>query len=194
MLSSVPACYTSWPWVITREFESTFHLFHGSVDGMETRGALNFGLRATCHQKDPTFFLLAFTERPPFLPTFTQWHHIFDKLLVTEKPWHIFVTQRPLIFAFNSQISDNFPQKKKKKNFRKFWQIWRNVEKFLALKAPIFWWISLKDPFFCTLCHQKTPTSEALGGTRTSLSYVSAPHGIGPGFMPTRADHCSGMW
>ena len=34
-------------------------------------GALNFGLRAKCHQKDPTFFSLAFTERPLFLPTFT---------------------------------------------------------------------------------------------------------------------------
>ena len=30
-----------------------------------TPGALNFGLRGTCHQKDPTF-LLAFTKRPPY--------------------------------------------------------------------------------------------------------------------------------
>ena len=65
--------------------------------------------------KRPYFFSLAFTERPPFLPTFTQ---------------------RPPIF-------------------NKFWQTWWNVEKFLAilaLKAPIFWCISLKDPLFlCTL-------------------------------------------
>ena len=98
------------------------------------------------------FFSLALTERPPFLPTFTQWPPIF----------------------------------------RKFRHFWRNVEKFLAiltLKAPIFWCISLKDPlflwalslkdgrvpFFDIICHRKTPTSEVLGGTRTSLSYVSAP-------------------
>ena len=44
-------------------------------------GALNFffGLRAMCHQKDPRdgFFSLAFTERAPFLPTFTQWPQLF---------------------------------------------------------------------------------------------------------------------
>ena len=32
-----------------------------------------------------------------------------------------------------------------------------------------------KTPFFDAICHRKTPTSEVLGGTRTSLSYVSAP-------------------
>ena len=137
--------------------------------------------------KRPYFFSLALTERPPFLPTFTQWPPIFNKLLVTEILWHILVTQRPLIFAFSSQTSGNFWQKNW--IFRKFRQIWRTVEKFLAilaLKAPIFWCISLKDPLFlCALslkdplfdaiCHRKTPTSEVLGGTRTSLSYVSAP-------------------
>ena len=49
-------------------------------------GALNFGLRAM-RQKDPTFFFsLAFTERPPIFPTFTQWSPIFNKLLITERP------------------------------------------------------------------------------------------------------------
>ena len=38
--------------------------------------------------------------------------YIFNKFLVTERHWHIFVTQRPLIFAFNSQTSDNFQQTK----------------------------------------------------------------------------------
>ena len=83
-------------------------------------GALNFGLRTMCHQKDPTFFSLAFTERLPFLPTFTQWPPIF----------------------------------------RKFWHFWRNVEKFLAilaLKAPIFDAYHWKTPYFCALCHSKTP-------------------------------------
>ena len=40
--------------------------------GIQPRGgALNFRLRAMCHQKDPTFSL-ALTERPLFLPTFTK--------------------------------------------------------------------------------------------------------------------------
>ena len=72
-------------------------------------------------------------------------------------------------------------------NFRKFRQIWRNVEKFLAilaLKAPIsdaFHWNTpifvrfvTERPPFDAICHRKTPTSEVLGGTRTSPSYVSA--------------------
>ena len=57
---------------------------------------------------------------------------------------------------------------------------------------PTFWCISLKDPtifvrfvterppFFDAIRHRKTPTSEVLGGTRTSLSYVSAPRGAPP--------------
>ena len=112
-----------------------------------------------CHQKDPTF-LLAFTERPPFLPTFTQWPPIFNKLLVTERAWHMFVTQRLLIFAFNSQTSDNFPAKKKW-IVLKFRQIWQNVEKFsaiLALKALInYWCISLKYPLFLCALSLKDP-------------------------------------
>ena len=66
-------------------------------------GALNFGLRAMCHQKDPPF-LLAFTEKTPFLPTFTQWPLFLTNSL--SRPWHIFVTQRPLIFAFNDKFDE----------------------------------------------------------------------------------------
>ena len=143
-----------------------------------------------CHQKDPTFFCSLSPKDPHFYQLSPNDPPIFNNLLVTEIPWHIFVTQRPLIFAFSSQPSDNFLQKIW--IFQKFGQIWRNVEKFLAilaLKAPIFWCISPIDPYLCVLCHwktpffdaichRKTPTSEVLGGTRTSLSYVSAPRGI----------------
>ena len=111
--------------------------------------ALNFGLRVMYHQKRPYFFSLAFTERHSFLPTFTQWPPIF----------------------------------------REFRHFWRNVENFLvilALKAPILdafhrktlYFCALchsKTPFFDAICHRKTPRSEVLGGTRTWLSYVSAP-------------------
>ena len=164
-------CEVMWP----------FPIFGSNPRGHSTLGYV------PCATKKTLLFLLTFTERPPFLPTFNQWPPIFNKLLVTRRPWHIFVTQRPLIFTFNSQTSDNFGQKIW--FFKKFWQIWRNVEKFLAilaLKAPIFlcislkdplflWALSLKDPLFWCNLSPKDPTSEVLGGTRTSLSYVSAP-------------------
>ena len=133
--------------------------------------------------KRPYFFSLAFTERPPFLPTFTQWPPISNKLLVTERPWHIFVNQRSLISHLIVKQVTIFGQKKW--IFRKFRQIWRNVEKFLAIlaiKAPIFLmhfterppifvrFVTERPPFFDAICHRKTPTSEVLGGTRTSLS------------------------
>ena len=103
-------------------------------------------------QKDPPFFArfhrktLIFTNFHPMTP-------FFNKLLVTERPWHIFVTQRPLIFAFIMT------------SLMKRWKLWC---------------ISLKGPLFCALCHSdwKTPTSEVFGGTRRSLSYVSAPGGF----------------
>ena len=120
--------------------------------------------------KRPYFFSLAFTKRPPFLPTFTQWHPIFNKLLVTERPWHIFVTQRPLIFAFNDKFDEML---------RNFWSFWPWKPLFYdAFQWKTSYFCALchwKTHFFDAICHGKTPTSEVLGGTRTSLSYVSAP-------------------
>ena len=134
--------------------------------------------------KRPYLFSLAFSKDPHFYQLSPNDPEVFNKLLVTERPWHIFVTQRPsfshlivkkvTIFGKKFDFSENFDAK---------------VEKFLAilaLKARIFWCISLKDPYFCAfchwktsfldaICHRKTPTSEVLGGTRMSLSYVSAP-------------------
>ena len=120
-----------------------------SPQGLHRGGGTQLWVTRHVPPKRPYFFSLAFTERPPFLPTFTQWPPIF-------------------------------------RTFRHFW---RNVEKFLAilaLKAPMFDAFHYKTPYFCALCHsktplfdaichRKTPTSEVLGGTRTSLSYVSAP-------------------
>ena len=148
-------------------------------------GPLNFGLHTMCHQKDPTF-LLAFTERPPFLPTFTQWPPIFNKLLVTKRPWHIFVTQRPLIFAFDSQTSDKeLDFSKISTNLTKCWEIIGHFgpESHFFMhfteKPPYFCVLChWKTPFFDAICHWKTPTSEVLGGSRTSLSYVSAHRGF----------------
>ena len=160
----------------------TPHIYGYDITCSSAFQILNFGLGA-CATKKILLFSLTFTERPPFLPTFTQWPPIFNKLLVTERPWYIFVTQRPLIFTFNSQTSDNFRQKI---GFllQKFWEIFGHF----GPKVPIFFFfcISLKDPLFCVfchskvpffdaICHRKTPTSEVLGGTCTPLSYVSAP-------------------
>ena len=54
---------------------------------------------------------------------------------------------------------------------RHFWPFWPWKSLFFD---PFHW----KTPFFDAICHRKTPTSEVLGGTRTSLSYVSALPGI----------------
>ena len=149
--------------------------------GHSTLGYVPFATKKTL------LFSLTFAERPPFLPTFTQWPPIFNKLLVTERPWHIFVTQRPLIFAFNSQTSDNFRQEIGFfENFNKFDKMLINFWPFWPWKPVFFWCISLKDhlflcalslkdPLFDAVCHPKTPTSKVLGGIHTSLSYVSAP-------------------
>ena len=92
-----------------------------------SRAALNFELRAMCHQKDPTFFLLAFTLRPPLLPTFTPWPPIFNKFLVTEGPWRI---QRP---SFSHLIVKQVTIFRKKlvfskisTNLTKCWEIFGN--------------------------------------------------------------------
>ena len=127
----------------------------------QTRGALNFGLRAMCHQKDLTFFRSLSpksSERPPFLPTFTQWPPIFNKLLVTERPWHIFVTQRPLIFAFNSETSDNFQKKldfsKISTNLTKCWEIFGHF----GPKSPYFLMhFTERQPIFVRFVNERPP-------------------------------------
>ena len=111
-------------------------------------GALNFGLRAMCHQRDPTFSL-AFTKIPPFLLTFTQWPPI------TERPWYIFVNQRPLIFAFYSQTSD-------RQFSARNWIFSTNLTKCLeifghfGLERPlVLMHFTERPPYFCMLCHWK---------------------------------------
>ena len=153
-----------------------------NVDRSKTpRGALNFGLHAMCNQKDSTFYRSLsprdhhFYQLSPNDPLFLT-NSLSPKDLDTS-----LVTQRPLIFSFNSQTSDNFWQKIWFfEHFNKFDEMLRNF-------WPIFWCISLKDPLFCalyhwktpfldTICHRKTPSSEVLGGTCMSLSYVRHFH------------------
>ena len=110
---------------------------------------------APCATKKTLLFFARSHRKTPIFTNFHPMTPIFNKLLVTEIPWHIFVTQRPLIFAFSSQTSDNFRQKIW--IFRKFR---RNVEKFLAilaLKAAIFWCFSLIDPLFWCALSLKDP-------------------------------------
>ena len=62
--------------------------------------------------------------------------------------------------------------------FENFDEMLRNFWPFDAFHWKTQYFCALchwKTPFFDAICHRKTPTSEALGGTRTSLSYVSAP-------------------
>ena len=112
-----------------------------------------------CSTKKTLLFSLAFTERPLFSPTCTQWPPISNKLLVTQRPWHIFVTQRPFIFAFNSQTSDNFQQKIGFfKNFDKFDKMLRHFWPFSALKARIFLMHFIeRPPIFVRFVTEKPP-------------------------------------
>ena len=80
--------------------------------------------------KRPYFFPLAFTERPSFLPTFTQWPPIFWKF------WHFW------------------------RNVEKFLAILALKAPFLciSLKDPLFLCtLSLKDPFFWRNLPPKDP-------------------------------------
>ena len=122
--------------------------------------------------KRPYFFSLAFTERPHFYQLSPN-----GPLFLTNSlsPKDLDTTLSLKDPSFSHLIVKQVTIFGKKLNFPK---IWRNVEKFLAilaLKAPIFVCISLKDPLFLCNLSPKTPASEVLGGTRTSLWYVSAP-------------------
>ena len=106
----------------------------------QSRGALNFGLRAMCHQKDPTFFHSLSPKDPHFYqlspkdPLFFKNFDIFDEML------------------------------------RNFWPFWPWKPLFFDAfhwKTPYFCALChWKTPFFDAICHQKTPTFEVLGGTR----------------------------
>ena len=71
-----------------------------------------------------------------------------------------------------SKISTNLTR-----NVEKFFIFWKHLFfDSIHWKTPYFLCaLSLKDSFFDAICHRKTPTSEVLGGTCTSLSYVRAP-------------------
>ena len=114
--------------------------------------------------KRPYFFSLAFTERPPFLPTFIQWPPIFRKFRhFLTKCWEIF-----------GHFGPGSPY---------FWCISLKDPLFLcawSLKDLLFWRnLSSKDPYMWGAWWHSYVTYESdvrvLGGTRTSLSYVSAP-------------------
>ena len=138
--------------------------------------------------KTPYFFSLAFTERPPFLPTFTQWPPIFNKLLVTERPDTSLSLKDPH-FAFNNgQTSDNFWQKIWFfENFMKCWEIFDHFGPespyfmmHFTERPPIFVHFVTESPLFLSNLSPKDPYiwgAALLGGTRTSLSYVSVPRG-----------------
>ena len=82
--------------------------------------------------KRPYFFSLAFTERPPFLPTFTQWPPIFRKFRHFWRNVEKFLA----ILALKAPIFDAFH--------------WKTPPFLcaLSLKDPFFWRnLSPKDPY-----------------------------------------------
>ena len=110
-------------------------------------------LFARFHRKTPIF-----TNFQPMTPYFSRILAIFNKLLVTERSWHIVVTPRPFIFAFNSQTSYNFWQKIRFfKNFDKCDEMLRNFWPFCPWKPLFVDTFHWKTPYICPLCHWKTP-------------------------------------
>ena len=109
--------------------------------------------------KRPYFFSLAFTQDLHFYQLSPNDPlYILTNSLSPKWPWHIFVTQRPLIFAFNSQTSDNFRQKIGLfDNFDKFDEMLRSFWPFWPWKPLLFDAFRWKTPYFCALCHWKTP-------------------------------------
>ena len=118
-------------------------------------GALNFGLRAMCHQKDPTFFAHfhrktpIFTNCHPMTPYF--WQTPCHRKTLTHDLCH----SKTLIFALNSQTSDNFPQKN-----LDFWKISTNLTKCWEIfghfgpENPYFLMhFTERPPYFGALCH-----------------------------------------
>ena len=85
---------------------------HHLSASLNARGALNFGLRAMCHQKDPTFFRSLSPKDPNFYqlspndPLFCENFDIFDEMLRNfghfghESPSFLMhFTERPPIFV-----------------------------------------------------------------------------------------------
>ena len=124
-----------------------------------------------CATKKTLLFSPRFHWKTPIFTSIHPMTPMFNKLLVTERPWHIFVTQRPPIFAFNSQTSDNFQQKigffenfnKFDEMLRNFWPFWPGKPPFFmhfterpsifecfVTERPLFWRnLSPKDPYIC---------------------------------------------
>ena len=139
-----------------------------------------------CHQKDPTFFA-RIHRKTPFLPTFTQCPLFLTNSLSPKDPDISLSLKEPSFSYLKVKQVAIFGKKKKKKNgfFEKFDKMLRICGQFgpkspyylmhFTERPPILCALSLKDPLFDALCHRKTPTFEVVGGTRTSLSYVSAP-------------------
>ena len=151
------------------------------------RGALNFGLRAMCHRKDPTFFRSLSPKDPHFYKFSPNGLLFLTNSLSPEDP-DTSLSLKDFSFPYLLvKLVTIFRQKfgflTISTNLTKSWEIFGHFGSESPYFFDAFHWkktlllcaLSLKDSFFDAICHRKTPTSEVLGGTRTSLSYVSAP-------------------
>ena len=107
---------------------------------------------APCATKKTLLFSFAFTERPPFLPTFTQWPLYLTNSLSPKDPDTSLSLKDPSFSHLKVKQVTIF-SRKKKRFFRKFRQIWRNVEKFLA----IFYAIHRQTPIFVRFVTERPP-------------------------------------
>ena len=111
--------------------------------------------------KRPYFFFFFRSLSPkdprPFSPTFTQCPPIFNKLLVTERPWHIFVTQNPSFAQLIVKQVTIFDKIRFFKNFDKVDEMVWNSWPFWPWKPLFFDAFHWKTLYFCALFHWKTP-------------------------------------
>ena len=117
-------------------------------------GALNFGLHAMCHQKDPTFFRSLSPKDPHFYQLSPN-----DPLFLTNSlpPKDPDTSLSLKDHSFSNWIVKQVTISGKKMGFL---TNLTKVEKFLAIllwKPLFFSCISLKDPLFLCACHWKTP-------------------------------------
>ena len=106
----------------------------------------------------PYFFSLAFTDRPPFLPTFTQCPLLLTNSLSPKDPDTSLSLKDPsfshLIVRQVTIFSKKFDFSNISTNLTKFWEIFGHFGPespyFLihfTERPPFLWALSLKDPF-----------------------------------------------
>ena len=145
-------------WSATLKLRWIFLLFYLSNAWARGGGALNFGLHAMCHQKDPTFFRSLSPKDPHFYQLSPNDPLFLTKSLSPKDADTSLSHKDPSNFVFNSQTSDNFRQKLDfSTNLRKCWEIFGYFLMHFTERPPIFVHFVTERPPFLTQFVTKNP-------------------------------------